>query len=354
MSKIRAIALYLPQFHPIPENNEWWGPGFTEWTNVTKAQPLFRGHRQPHLPRDLGFYDLRVPEVREHQASLARDAGIEAFCYWHYWFGNGRRLLERPFDEVLKSGSPDFPFCLGWANESWTGRWHGLDDKILIEQTYPGPEDNAAHFRALLPAFRDRRYVTVEGRPVFHIYKPGHLPSASAFVDQWQTMARAAGLPGLYLVAGVGSVYNSFAADGFDGAFHSGIPTMQSQTPSLLQRARRKILRKPQIFEYAPTPLTSGTASQTEGKRFPCVLPNWDNTPRSGHRGVVVVGSTPSRFQLHAKAAIQSLELFPESERFLWIKSWNEWAEGNYLEPDMETGNARLDALRAVLVGDTR
>ena len=143
--KARAIAFYLPQFHPVPENNEWWGKGFTEWTNVVKARPLFKGHYQPHLPADLGFYDLRLPEVREAQARLAKEHGIEGFCYWHYWFGNGKRILERPFNEVLLSNKPNFPFCLGWANESWTGIWHGNPGKVLVEQQYPGKQDYIEH-----------------------------------------------------------------------------------------------------------------------------------------------------------------------------------------------------------------
>src|SRR5437879_9338189 len=148
----RLIAFYLPQFHPIPENDAWWEPGFTEWTNVVRARPLFRGHRQPDLPTDLGFYDLRVAETRAAQAQLAAAHGIEAFCYWHYWFA-GRRMLERPFDEVLRSGRPDFRFCLGWANQTWSGVWHGAPEQVLIEQTYPGEEDDRRHFAAVLPAF---------------------------------------------------------------------------------------------------------------------------------------------------------------------------------------------------------
>jgi lipopolysaccharide biosynthesis protein len=169
--RARAIALYLPQFHPIPENDEWWGKGFTEWTNTAKAKPVFRGHYQPHVPADLGFYDLRVPETREAQTALARRYGIEGFCYYHYWFA-GRRILERPFDAVLHSGTPDFPFCLCWANATWAGVWYGEPNRVLIKQTYPGQADHEAHFRALLPAFKDPRYIRVDGKPVFLIFQP--------------------------------------------------------------------------------------------------------------------------------------------------------------------------------------
>ena len=217
--KARLIAHYLPQFHPIPENDEWWGPGFTEWTNVTKARPLFPGHYQPRLPADLGFYDLRVPEVRERQAQLAREAGIEAFCYWHYWFA-GRRILERPFNDVLKSGKPDFPFCLAWANESWQGHWHGCERRTLIEQTYPGESDYDAHFQALLPAFRDRSYLRIEDRPLFVVYRPALIPNPGDFTRRWNLLAQGHGLPGVHFLAHINFSDPPFdwQASGFNGA----------------------------------------------------------------------------------------------------------------------------------------
>ncbi len=199
--KPTVVALYLPQFHPIKENDEWWEPGFTEWTNVTKAKPLYWGHHQPNLPSELGFYDLRVSETREQQAQLAREYGVDAFCYYHYWFGNGRRILERPFEEVLASGKPDFPFMLCWANETWSGIWHGLDNRILIRQAYPGPEDHKQHFKTLLPAFRDKRYLKVNGKPIFMVYRPEALPNPEEFCQIWRTLAIEADLPGMYLIA---------------------------------------------------------------------------------------------------------------------------------------------------------
>ena len=185
--KARVIAYYLPQYHPIPENDEWWGKGFTEWTKVAKARPLFRGHYQPHIPADLGFYDLRMPEVRAAQARLAREAGIEGFCYWHYWFGGGKRLLERPFQEVVASGQPDFPFCLGWANHDWTNKtWTRRSafsqEQILMKQTY-SEEDYERHFQALLGAFRDPRYITVDDKPLFLINEPRMMPDPTKFIS---------------------------------------------------------------------------------------------------------------------------------------------------------------------------
>ena len=194
-NKVRVIAFYLPQFHPTPENDKWWGKGFTEWTNVGKAKPLFKGHYQPKVPADLGYYDLRVPETRKAQADMAKEYGIEGFCYWHYWFGNGRRLLERPFNEVLNSGEPDFPFCLAWANHSWEDKQFSKDGghKMLMEQLYPGDEDYIAHFNAVLPAFKDHRYIRVNGNPVFVIYSPMNVPDAAHFISLWQELAKPHG-----------------------------------------------------------------------------------------------------------------------------------------------------------------
>lgn len=202
INSARVIAFYLPQFHPVPENDEWWGKGFTEWTNVGKARSLFPGHYQPKVPADLGYYDLRVSETRKAQADMAREYGIEGFCYWHYWFGNGKRLLERPFNEVLASGEPDFPFCLAWANESWRGYYHGIKAKeTLIDQLYPGEEDYIAHFNAVLPAFKDKRYITVDGKPLFMIYHPfDNQMEINTFIKLWRELAVQNGLEGIFFV----------------------------------------------------------------------------------------------------------------------------------------------------------
>ena len=218
----RVIAFYLPQFHPIPENDKWWGVGFTEWTNVSKAKPLFKGHYQPKIPSDLGFYDLRVSETQVAQAKMAADNGIEGFCYWHYWFA-GKRLLERPFNQVLKSGDPDFPFCLAWANYSWTGIWHGCPDRILIEQSYPGLKDYESHFKALVQAFHDPRYMKIEGKPIFIVYYPPGLPQPNRFTDYWNELALKNGLPGIYFL-GITDKKWDYRAQGFDGSITTGSP----------------------------------------------------------------------------------------------------------------------------------
>ena len=346
---MEVLALYLPQYHPIPENDEWWGPGFTEWTNVTKARPLFTGHLQPHLPADLGFTDLRVPETREAQADLARRHGVTGFCYWHYWFA-GHRLLERPLDEVVASGRPDFPFCVAWANQSWSGIWHGAPDRILIEQTYPGPEDDRAHFDYLLPALRDPRYLRIAGRPLLFVHQPGSLPDPARFVEMWQAMAAAAGLGGLYLVACLGeSSYRAQVADGFDAGVVFRYPFTRTTWTKVRDRlVARRLLRGPKRYAYVNVPPDPPT--KFTGKLLPAVYPNWDNTPRSGRLGAVATGATPGRFGAHVRRGLELAAALPPDEQLLVVKSWNEWAEGNYLEPDHETGLARLEALRAELV----
>ncbi|RBY96262.1 lipopolysaccharide biosynthesis protein [Blastococcus sp. TF02-8] len=347
---VRTLAFYLPQFHPIPENDAWWGPGFSEWTNTAKARPLFPGHVQPHIPGDLGFYDLRVPETRQAQADLASRYGVEAFVYWHYWFGAGKRILERPFEEVLSSGEPNHSFCLGWANQTWTGIWHGADHRVLVEQTYPGPEDDRAHFEHILPALTDKRYFTVYGRPLFYVFRPEQLPDPRAWVDRWQSMAQKAGLPGLYLVAevsdllGRGPKFTDVRAAGFDAGVYIRLPAEVTPATVLRMRLGRKLLRMPERYPYARQP-HSLPASLRRENLFPCVYPNWDNTPRSGRRGLVVSGSKPALFEQHVRAAVEQLQDRPHEERLLFVKSWNEWAEGNYLEPDRTDGHAYLEAL---------
>jgi lipopolysaccharide biosynthesis protein len=348
MKKTRVIAFYLPQYHPIPENDKWWGKGFTEWTNVAKARPLFRGHYQPHIPADLGFYDLRIPEVRQAQAEMAKTYGIEGFCYYHYWFA-GKQLLERPFNEVLQSGQPDFPFCLCWANESWSGFWHGTKDRILIEQTYPGPEDEKKHFRFLLKAFTDKRYIKVDGKPLFLIYRPNQLPESRRVTERWRKLAREAGLKDLFLV-GMANEPWDFVTNRFDGAAvqNLGVVTknLDYQKPFSV-RLKRKFLGQPgDIYDYSRAIEYLYMEQCSKENIFPCMIPNWDNTPRSGLHGVIFHNSSPELFQKHAKMLVDQVQHKPVEKRIVFIKSWNEWAEGNHLEPDFRYGHAYLEALK--------
>lgn len=345
-NSVSVIAFYLPQFHPIPENDLWWGPGFTEWTNVARARPLYPGHYQPRLPGELGFYDLRLAETRETQAMLAAGYGVSAFCYWHYWFGGGRRLLERPFDEVLKSGQPDFPFCLGWANQTWSGIWHGAPNRVLIEQTYPDSgdaHDYRVHFEAVLPALTDPRYVRIDGRPLFFVYKPNELPEPQRFLDLWREWAAAEGLPGIFFVGRTESPRRSSRAD-FDAFTLERLPSRTISRFDVPRRVGRK-LGIPPVRSYRR--FSDGTPLQiTDGPSFPTVIPGFDNTPRSGSEGVVLHGADPLIFESAvARAVTHVLASQPEGKRVVFLKSWNEWAEGNYLEPDRRFGRAYLEAL---------
>jgi len=346
MPNVRTVAFHLPQFHPIPENDAWWGAGFTEWTNVAAARRRFPGHHQPHVPADLGFYDLRLDESRRAQAELARRYGIEGFVYWHYWF-DGRRILERPVDEVLRSGEPDLGFALGWANQTWSGVWHGAPDRILIEQTYR--DDDRAHFEHLLPFFEDARYLRVGGRPLFYVFRPEQLPDPRAWTDRWRRMASDAGLPGIYLVAemsdlvGWGLSFDDPATAGFDAGLHVRIPVHTSAAVRLRMRFLRR-LGLPEIYRYVDRPVERPSV-RPPAKVLPCVCPNWDNTPRAGRRGVVAHGSTPERFRTHVRDAVERLRERPCDERLLFVKSWNEWAEGNHLEPDRRWGHRYLEVL---------
>jgi len=352
----RAIALYLPQFHPIPENDEWWGKGFTEWTNMAKAKPMFRGHYQPHTPADLGFYDLRVPETRIAQAEMAKEYGIEAFCYYHYWFA-GKRMLERPFAEVLESGEPDFPFCLCWANETWTGIWHGAPNRVLIEQTYPGSDDYQKHFDFLLRAFTDRRYVTVDGKPLFLIYQPRAIPDVKKMTDMWRKRAEQAGLKGLYLVGVFYSLSSVPQEYGLDGSLVGHLPTRWISRRRPIQWLTRKLqlkMGKPAIYSYKKIMSELLRGQIPNDGKYPIVFPNWDNTPRSGGNGLVMHGSTPELFRIHVRHALQIVEKYPPEHKIIIVKSWNEWAEGNHLEPDLKFGRGYLKVLKEEIENGVR
>ena len=360
--KARIIAFYLPQFHPIPENDAWWGKGFTEWRNVAKARPLFKGHYQPHIPGDLGFYDLRVPETREQQAELARDAGIEGFCYWYNYYA-GKRILERPFNEVLESGKPDYPFCLGWDNETWTGIWHNAPERILIEQTYPGFEDNLNHFyTVLLPAFRDKRYILVDDKPLLVVFRPADLPKGTP--DHFSALAKSEGFAGIYFLGVIKNQEEGkhILENGFDACTVSktnGRAPLRGRFKNFLlkrlgeRKARsfyQHVLKKPfHVYKYEDVMPFFDYEIFENFPCFPCIMPCWDNSPRSGFNAHIWTGSNPVLFKQHLEAAVKKVENFPDDKKFIIIKSWNEWAEGNYLEPDLKFGHSFLKAIRDVL-----
>ena len=361
MNKPRVIAFYLPQFHPIPENDQWWGKGFTEWTNVGKAKPLFRGHYQPHVPADLGYYDLRVPETREAQAEMAKKYGIEGFMYWHYWFGNGKRLLERPFNEVLASGKPDFPFALAWANETWKGFAHGLKNRnVLIEQLYPGDEDYIAHFNEVLPAFKDPRYIKVDGKPIFLIYKPHQLPDPAHFIRLWQKLASENGLEGIYFIAQHQHVQDHHKTEeqsrkemiswGFSAVNYVRLYNVQT-TRSLVSRVydafKRRILYQPSVITYKNAIQFFSKPLDRDEKVIPTIIPNWDHSPRSSNQALVLHKESPELFRMHIKKVFDLMK--NKNNKLVIVKSWNEWAEGNYLEPDLKWGHKYIEVLKSEL-----
>lgn len=358
--KARVIAFYLPQFHPIPENDTWWGKGFTEWTNVGKAKPLFKGHYQPKVPADLGYYDLRMPQIREAQAELAKSSGVEGFMYWHYWFGNGRVLLERPFNDVLESGKPDFPFCLGWANHNWENKmWHSKEQykkkKILMEQLYPGIEDYKNHFYYLIKAFKDKRYITVDGKPLFFIYSPPDFPDIQTFMTTWNTLAKENGLNGIYFIgqANLNSECKTLLKENFDGVCRAGVYEAQFQIRGeylvkILNRLRGLTNHAPvQKYNYSDIikHLLVPELDKIENV-YPTILPNYDHSPRSGIRGAIWHNSTPELFGELLNQAIENIKHKGGEHKIIFLRSWNEWGEGNYVEPDLVYNHGYLNELK--------
>jgi lipopolysaccharide biosynthesis protein len=359
VSELRSIAFYLPQFHPIPENDAWWGPGFTEWHKVVRGRPLFRGHEQPLLPGALGFYDLRTPDTREAQAQLAVDHRIDAFCYYHYWF-KGRQLLQRPFAEVLASGSPDFPFLLCWANERWTRAWDGSSRSVLIDQEY-SKADDIAHIEALLPALADPRYVRVGGRPLLLIYRAGQLPEPQRTCAIWRKRAVEVGLPEPYLCR-----VESLVAErgdprdlGFDGAVQFS-PDWSAfgrgrSAGSLLRYARsrlrtpRVLFRGHRVVPYDAIVEASMRDVEQGYPRWLCVTPSWDNSVRRDEHAFIVAGASAEAYGAWVRRAARVAVTAETPEPLLFVNAWNEWAEGAVLEPTENRGSSFLEAHRSAI-----
>lgn len=365
---IKAIAFHLPQYHPTPENDEWWGKGFTEWTNVAKAKPLFPDHYQPHLPADLGFYDLRLPEARQAQADLAREYGIHGFCYYHYWF-NGKRILEQPVNEILRSGEPDFPFCLCWANENWTRTWDGQEKAVLLEQNYSEADDRE-HLRSLADAFRDPRYIRIDGKPLFLVYRVTKLPDPKRTAEIWREEARNLGIGEIFLCR-----VESFAGDsiildpheiGFDAAVefqpdgrYCGDLLYRDRQNQFLYRLNKKLGlgtktygEDNNIWSYSQLVdnVIADKAPSTYLK-FPCVTPQWDNSARRKTGANIFHGSTPELYEKWLKTTVENITSDRPDENIVFINAWNEWGEGNHLEPCQKWGRAYLEATYRALKG---
>jgi GT2 family glycosyltransferase len=349
--RVRTIAFYLPQYHPIPENDAWWGKGFTEWTNVARARSLYPGHVQPRLPADLGFYDLRLPEVREAQAEMAARHGLGGFCYYYYWF-NGKRLLERPLVDMLEQKRPNFPFCICWANENWTRRWDGKESQVLIGQQH-SPEDDRRFLESLLPFFADDRYIRVDGRPLLLLYRPQLLPDVARTTAIWREAARRQGAGELYLVA-VQSFDTEWDRDprpwGFDAAVEyppHGLAVAMAP-PEGFDSTKGGL-----FFDYAKS------AERFAGRVLPdyplirAAMASWDNSPRRRASAHIFRNASPEAYGRWLEALVrQTRHLKRGDERLVFINAWNEWAEGNYLEPDQEHGHAYLEATARALEVD--
>lgn len=359
MSKARIIAFYLPQFHPIKENDEWWGKGFTEWTNVGKAKPLFKGHYQPRVPADLGYYDLRMSGVREKQAQLAKEAGIEGFCYWHYWFGNGRRLMGRVFDEVLESSNPDFPFCLGWANHSWFAKtWDkdGVKDKLLIEQQYLGSTDFKMHFEYALKAFKDSRYMKDGKRPIFVLFRPLDIPKE--FFNNWNRMAIENGFTDGIAFIGLCRSNKDSRKEILDIGCSYVIMDRINEfyghytlLAKVKQHLKSLLLHQPLLsFDYSDfVSWLTNKEEDAQMENIPMMMCNWDHSPRSGRKALILNNATPQKFGEHVRQVLDVVSSKPEEKRFVFLKSWNEWGEGNYMEPDLRYGKGFIEELSKYL-----
>ena len=352
---VRLIAYYLPQYHPILENDQWWGTGFTEWRNVARAFPVFAGHYQPRLPGELGFYDLRIPDVMRQQIKLAKLHGISAFCFHFYWFG-GKRLLELPIENFLRNSDLDFKFCLCWANENWTRRWDGADNEILIAQSH-SVQDDIALIRYLKRYFDDPRYLRIHGKPVLTVYRPDILPDAKATVTRWRAEAKRAGLPGLFLIATNSFGFSRYDEYGFDALSefppHSTWSPQDNNVVLLHPDYRGKVYSYSGIFESIKA-ISKGGDDTTRRTVFPGVMPCWDNTPRLPLGGNVFHGSTPALFYEWLTHSIARAKRNAEDERIVFINAWNEWSEGAYLEPDRSIGCGYLAACATAITDEVK
>ncbi|MDR0780299.1 MAG: glycoside hydrolase family 99-like domain-containing protein [Pseudomonadales bacterium] len=337
----RLIAFYLTQFHPTPENDRWWGKGFTEWTNVTKAKPLFDGHWQPHLPADFGFYDLRVRETRHDQIKVAKEYGIDGFCYHYYWF-SGERLLNRPLDDMLADPQSDMPFCLCWANENWTRRWDAAEHEILIAQKYL-PDDDLNFIKSLIPLFQDARYIRVDSKPFLIVYRPQHLPDAKQTLQIWREYCRSLGLGELHLCAALTHNNEDYLQYGFDSGVEFPPHNLRSQNHN--DQLSFYEVFKGNVLKFSTIAESYLNRVYANPRVFKTVFPSWDNTARTKERALVVLDGVPENYERWLSATIDlAMKAQGADDKLVFINAWNEWAEGCHLEPDRRYGRAFLEA----------
>ncbi|MFO0275219.1 MAG: glycoside hydrolase family 99-like domain-containing protein [Betaproteobacteria bacterium] len=344
---LRLIAFFLTQFHPIAENDAWWGPGFTEWTTATRARPLFPGHYQPHLPADLGFYDLRVAETRRRQMAMARAAGLAGFCYYYYWF-SGRRLLERPLEEMFADPASDLPYCLCWANESWTRRWNGSEHEVLMHQRYL-PEDDVRFMQDIERFLLDERYIRVDGKPLLMVYRPQQMPHALRSTEAWRAWWRSRGHGELHLVAALTHGNREFATLGFDAGAEFPPHNLQARNINSSLSFFEDFTGTAVAYEEAATSYLDRPQS---GPVYRGVFPSWDNTARVKSRSTIFLGGTPANYEFWLRCAVERTRRERRGDQqIVFINAWNEWAEGCHLEPDQRYGSAFLEATQRVKQG---
>jgi lipopolysaccharide biosynthesis protein len=336
----RLIAFYLTQFHPTPQNDRWWGKGFTEWTNVTKARPLFAGHRQPHLPSDFGFYDLRVRETRHDQIRVAKQYGIDGFCYYYYWF-SGTRILNRPLDDMLADSDSDMPFCLCWANENWTRRWDAADHEVLIAQQYL-PGDDLNFIKSLARFFEDRRYIRVDGKPFLIVYYPQHLPDPRRTAEIWRGYCRSIGMGDIHICAALTHGNEDYLNFGFDSGVE--FPPHNLRLANINLRLGFYDAFRGNVMEYATIAQSYLERTYTAPRVFKTVFPSWDNTARVKDRALIVLNGVPENYEYWLSATIDLTLRSGGDDKIIFINAWNEWAEGCHLEPDRWFGHGFLQA----------
>lgn len=376
---MKIIAFYLPQFHNIPENDEWWGDGFTEWVNVKKARALYDGHVQPKVPLNSNYYNLLDDKVKKWQVDLAKKYGVYGFCYYHYWF-NGKLLLEKPMEQMLNNKEIDLPFCICWANEAWTKAWTGESKITLIPQTYGNKKEWKEHFDYLLPFFKDERYIKHDGKPLFVIYKPELIECCNEMLDYYQQLAKDNGLKGLAVAYQHGNM-DFFVSNKDDSRFDLDIEFQPiyarhelalTKKQTVFRRIARSAYSKLSIlcgkffgkeirmerigkniknvikFDYDQIWNIILDKKVVDKKRVPGAFAMWDNTPRHGMKGHVYEGATPEKFEKYLeKLIVKTKQEYKKDMIFMY--AWNEWAEGGYLEPDEESGYGYLEAIQTAL-----
>lgn len=359
-TKIRALALYLPQYHPIEENDEWWGKGFTEWTNVVKGKSILKGQYQPHLPQDLGYYDLRLEETRIAQARLAKENGISGFCYYHYWF-DGQLLLETPLKKNIENGTPDFPFCICWANENWSRSWDGKNKKVLMKQNY-SISDYKKHIEYLCQnILKDNRYISVDGKPLIMIYRPSSIPNIKEMVNIWRETAKLYGFDDLYLgffwsnrdlAWKSPELYDLDFAAAFAPNF-ANIKKRRTIVEKVLNRTGFKVslTQKHDIYEYRTlVEFCKNLKYSVDYKLYPGITPMWDNYVRRQNGGAnIYLNSSPTLYKDWLQNLTEKFRPYSLEENFIFINAWNEWAEGNHLEPCEKWGMDYLNATKEIL-----